>query len=240
LPNTHLPIWDSNKSSIRSPFVLFEGRNARLVEESEVTDRGDDKGHIFVERMDPMKIRTDPRKEVVNGELKTFYTLRNTKAGRRKSKIPELRSLSASMTTGRPTRGSIAFSPYANLLDAFANGNKDEKKRARRIFGARRGATLLAGNDENGKPFWVGSKISPVVPQAFLMAVHQGSILYMPNTGRLENQGVSGSRRQKAKVRGNPSIGWEIYNENWEVCSADEVRKMIASGDAELVAEEFL
>lgn len=48
-----------------------------------------------------------------------------------------------------------------------------------------RGATLLAGRDGNGKPLWAGSKIMPVVPQALLDAGHQGSILYMPNTGKL-------------------------------------------------------
>jgi hypothetical protein len=48
-----------------------------------------------------------------------------------------------------------------------------------------RGATLLAGRDKDGKPRWGGSKISPVVPQAFIDAGHQGSILYMPNTGKL-------------------------------------------------------
>ncbi len=48
-----------------------------------------------------------------------------------------------------------------------------------------RGATLLAGKDKDGKPLWGGSKITPVVPQAFIDAGHQGSIFYMPNTGRL-------------------------------------------------------
>ena len=48
-----------------------------------------------------------------------------------------------------------------------------------------RGATLLAGRDKDGKPVWGGSKITPVVPQAFIDAGHQGSILYMPNSGKL-------------------------------------------------------
>jgi hypothetical protein len=185
LPNTHLPIWDSEKSSVRNPFLLFEGRTARLVDESEVTDRGDDKGLIFIERICAIQIRTDPTRKLVDGREKTVYTLRSTKAGRRKSKTPLLRSLSASMTPSRPSRGSVAFSPYAKLLDAFAGGNKEARKQARRIFGARRGATLLVGTDQNGKPLWGGSKITPMVPEAFIRAGHQGSILYMPTAGPL-------------------------------------------------------
>jgi hypothetical protein len=53
------------------------------------------------------------------------------------------------------------------------------------LLQAWRGATLLTGRDQNGKPVWGGSKISPVVPQAFIDAGHQGSILYMPGAGKL-------------------------------------------------------
>jgi hypothetical protein len=48
-----------------------------------------------------------------------------------------------------------------------------------------RGATLLAGRDKDDKPIWGGSKMTPVVPQVFIDAGHQGSLLYMPNSGKL-------------------------------------------------------
>jgi hypothetical protein len=51
-----------------------------------------------------------------------------------------------------------------------------------------RGATFLTGRDQNGRPLWGGSKISPVVPQAFIDAGHQGSILYMPHAGKLTSR----------------------------------------------------
>jgi hypothetical protein len=201
LPNTRLPVWDSKKSPIRNPFLLFEGRNAQLVEEGDVTYRSADEGRIFVERMPTMKIRTDPRKVKYidrNGEQreKTLYTLRDTKAGRRKSKIPKLRSLSASMTPGHPTRGSIAFSPYANLLDAFANGCM----RSRKLLAARRGAMVISGKDKNGNPIRRGASVRNGVPKDVFLEISERSILFMPSAGQITSKSEADSRPARENV----------------------------------------
>jgi hypothetical protein len=73
---------------------------------------------------------------------------------------------------------SLAMGP--NVICGAAEGIAS----CQALLSSWRGATFLAGKDENGKPLWAGSKITPVVPKALIDAGHQGSILYMPKAGR--------------------------------------------------------
>jgi hypothetical protein len=89
-----------------------------------------------------------------------------------------------------------------------------------------RGATLLTGIDQNGKPVWGGSKISPVVPQAFVDAGHRGSILYMPSAGKLTNKPPR-AKRKKAKTRLTKAQLLEGFDNpnNWvEVATFEELK----------------
>jgi hypothetical protein len=88
--------------------------------------------------------------------------------------------------------------------------------------------------------FWRGATVRNGVPEDLMAETHQGSVLFMPSAGRLANQGVFNSRQARAKVRERTLDGWKILNENWEVCSADRIPEMIANGEADLVAEEFV
>jgi hypothetical protein len=100
---------------------------------------------------------------------------------------------SATMRPSKPSCRAIIRSGYSKRLDGCVHAHPPDVG----LFSAWRGATLLAGRDKNGKPLWAGSKIMPVVPQAFIDAGHQGSILYMPNAGPL----TAKPNRRKGKVK---------------------------------------
>jgi hypothetical protein len=92
----------------------------------------------------------------------------------------------------RPDR-SLAMGP--DVMRGAAKGIAS----CQALLNSWRGATLLAGRDESGKPLWAGSKITPVVPQALIDAGHQGSILYMPKSGRWGHMKV-GEKIRRARI----------------------------------------
>jgi hypothetical protein len=58
---------------------------------------------------------------------------------------------------------------------------------------------------------------------------HHGAILFMPGAGKLTCKGKNSGKVARTKARGNPSDGRQVLegHENWVICTADDIYKMI-------------
>jgi hypothetical protein len=192
VPNTRHIAWDKRNSPIKNPFVLLEGRGhrtRRLVDQSEVSESGDDLTKIFVVRTGTVTVKV-----VAPGptSAKNGKETREIPAGFRVSQDSPDRPISTAMSPCRPSKGTVAFSAYARLLDKFVAGDKN----SREIFEIHGRLAMPDGVPHGPKqpPTLINLRIDRkfdlnLVDPKLSDATSRESAVYMPNAGKITSRG---------------------------------------------------